>query len=145
MRILVAAFALGLMACTPPAEESTGATAPEAEAEAAAIDYGPYANNWDSDDFSRFSHTLHAHEPGVYNLVLSARTNSPGGETVAVYPLGPDGAPATARILFVVAATTQQTGVAAVDIPAGGLPVVVAVENASGRRLAGEYSMELIP
>jgi len=146
MRIMFAVLAFGLIACTPPEAGAPAAdAAPDAAAPEAAIDYGPYTNSWDSDAFSRFTHTLHAHEPGDYHLILTARTNSPGGETVAVYPIGPDGTPTTARILFVVAATTPQTRLEVVTIPAGGLPVAVTVENASGRRLSGEYSIEITP
>lgn len=141
MRMLLIASMLALAACSPPAETKTEAP-PTAEAPAApAADLGPYTNSWDSDQFSRFQHTLHAAAPGANSLTLTSRTDSPGGETVAVYPIGADGQRSTVRLIFVVADVDGTTGTEAVEIPAEGLPIEVVVENAGGRRHAGNYTL----
>jgi hypothetical protein len=141
MRILLFASLLALAGCTPPA-----ATTPEPERPAAAAapaDLGPYTNSWDSDQFSRFRHTLNAATPGAHALTLFAQTDSPGGETVAVYPVGPDGERRTVRLVFVVADSDGTTGTERIDVPAEGLPVEVVVENAGGRRHAGSYVLSI--
>lgn len=106
---------------------------------------GPYTNAWDSDQFSSFRHTLNAATPGTHALTLTALTNAGGGETVAVYPIGPDGQRQTVRIIFVIADVDGTTGTENVDIPAEGLPVEVVIENAGGRRLAGNYTISIAP
>lgn len=142
-RFLIALAFAGVAACTPPAAPPSEGPPPAVEAPA--VDTGPYTNSWDSAEFSRFRHTLHAPTPGVYELTLAATTNSPGGETVAVYPIDAAGAAETARIMFVIATTVGGAETEAVTIPAEGLPVEVAVENASGRALAGSYTLTLTP
>jgi hypothetical protein len=141
MRIMLTVLALTMAACTPPAAEE----APAAEAPAVEADYGPYENAWDSAEFSHFDHTLHAPSPGDHVLTLSATTNSPGGETVAVYPIGVSGDPETARIMFVIATTRGETETETVTIPEGWLPIRVTVENASAQPLAGSYTLSLAP
>jgi hypothetical protein len=141
MKIFVAVFVVLAAACSPPAAE---APAP-AETVAPAADLGPYTNTWDASEFSRFRHALSVETPGTHTLTLQASTNSPGGETVAVYPIALSGGPATERILFVIADTDGTSGEAQVEIPSGGLPVAVAVENASGRRFNGNYTITIAP
>lgn len=145
MRRLIIALAFAVAgACTPPAAETPAAPeAPPAET----VDLGPYSNSWESAEFSRFEHVLHAPGPGAHTLTLSAQTNSPGGETVAVYPVGPDGLPSTARIMFVVATTVGNSETAELVFPpdGAGAPVVVVVENASGRVLSGSYTLSVGP
>ena len=146
MRIFLIASLLALVsACSPPAETKTEAPAPVAEAPAPVADLGPYTNTWDSDQFSRFRHTLHSATPGANSLTLTAQTDAGGGETVAVYPIGPDGERRTVRLIFVVADIDGTTGTETIDIPAEGLPVEVAVENAGGRRHSGNYSLTIGP
>jgi hypothetical protein len=144
MKIFVAAFAALAAACSPPAVEAPAPAETVAPA-APAADLGPYTNTWDASEFSRFRHALSAATPGTHTLTLRASTNSPGGETVAVYPIAPSGEPATERILFVIADTDGTSGEAQVEIPSGGLPVAVAVENASGRRFNGNYTITIAP
>jgi hypothetical protein len=139
--ILIASLMAMAAACTPPAETETPAPIAEAPSAAPAVDLGPYANNWDSDQFSRFRHTLNSATPGANSLTLTAQTDAGGGETVAVYPIGPDGERRTVRLIFVVADIDGTTGTEMVDIPAEGLPVEVVVENAGGRRHAGNYTL----
>jgi hypothetical protein len=142
--VLVASLLVLTAACSPPSETKTEAPPPAAEAPAApAADLGPYANSWDSDQFSRFRHTLNAATPGGHSLTLAAQTNAGGGETVAVYPIGPDGERRTVRLIFVIADVDGTTGTETVDIPAEGLPVEVVVENAGGRRHAGRYTLTI--
>jgi hypothetical protein len=145
MRVMLFASVLMLAAaCSPPAQTTSETPAPAAEAPPApAADPGPYTNSWDSDQFSRFRHTLHAAAPGSHGLTLAAQTDSPAGETVAVYPVGPDGERRTTRLIFVVADRDGTTGTENVDIPAEGLPVEVVVENAGGRRHAGSYTLSV--
>jgi hypothetical protein len=146
MRILLVASLLAIAAaCSPPAETTTEAPAPVEAPAAPAADLGPYTNTWDSDQFSRFRHTLNAATPGSHALTLQASTDSSGGETVAVYPIGPDGERRTVRIIFVVADVDGTTGTESVDIPAEGLPVEVVIENAGGRRHAGNYAITIAP
>jgi hypothetical protein len=143
MRIVLLALMLTAAACSPAAAPPADAPAP-VEAPAA-LDLGPYTNSWAAAEFSHFRHTLQASAPGAQTLTLQAQTDSPGGETVAVYPIGPDGERRTVRILFVIAATVGTTESATVDVPAEGLPVEVIVENAGGRRHAGSYTITLSP
>lgn len=141
MRMLLVASMLAFAACSPSAETKTEVPAVAEAPPAPAVDLGPYTNSWDSDQFSRFQHTLHAATPGANSITLSSQTDSPGGETVAVYPIGADGQRSTVRLIFVVADVDGTTGTEAVDIPAEGLPVEVVVENAGGRRHAGNYTL----
>ena len=146
MRVLLLASLLAIAAaCSPPAETKTEAPVAEAPAEAPAADLGPYTNTWDSDQFSRFRHTLNSATPGSNSLTLTAQTDAGGGETVAVYPIGSDGERRTVRLIFVVADIDGTTGTETVDIPAGGLPVEVVIENAGGRRHAGSYTVTIAP
>jgi hypothetical protein len=145
MRKYLAVLALALAACSPqqpaPAEAPPPAEAPAAPA----VDMGPYTNTWDAAEFSRFRHTLHAATPGAHTLTLQATTDSSGGETVAVYPVGADGERETVRIVFVIADMDGTREEGNVDIPAAGLPVEVVVENAGGRRHAGTYTLTIAP
>jgi hypothetical protein len=83
--------------------------------------------------------------PGAHTLTLQAQTDAPGGETVAVYPVGDDGERRTVRIAFVIADTDGSSAQESVEIPAEGLPVEVVVENAGGRRHAGNYTLTIGP
>lgn len=131
-------------ACSPAPAPQAEAPAP-AEASAPAADLGPYTNSWDSAEFTRFRHSLNAATPGAHTVTLQGMTNSPGGETVALYPVGPDGMRQTERIMFVIADTDGQSVEQSVDIPAAGLAVEVVIENASGRRFAGSYTLAVAP
>jgi len=144
MRVIVAALALIVAACgqsTEAQRPETPPAPPAAAPEAPAADLGPYTNAWDSAEFSRFQHTLNAAEPGTRTLRLRAQTDAPGGETVAVYPLRPDGSRGSPRIVFVVADTDGEEAQATWEIPVDGLGVQVAVENAGGRRHSGTYTL----
>jgi hypothetical protein len=145
-RFWIALALVTAAACSPPAPTTAPAetSASETPTEPAA-DLGPYTNLWDSAEFSRFRHTLRAAGPGAHTLTLQAQTDSSGGETVAVYPVGPDGERRTVRIAFVVADRDGTSAEESVDIPAEGLPVEVVVENAGGRRHAGSYTITIAP
>jgi hypothetical protein len=146
MRMLLVAALFVAVSCSPPAAPPAEAPAPAEAPPAPAADLGPYTNSWDAAEFSRFRHTLYAATPGAHALTLQATTDSSGGETVAVYPIGADGEHVTVRIMFVIADTdgTSETS-DAVDIPAAGLPVEVVVENAGGRRHGGSYTLTVAP
>jgi len=145
MRSLIVLLALCAASCSPPAATSPAPTPPPTAPQAPAADLGPYTNAWDSSEFSRFRHTLHAAAPGQHTIQISATTNSPGGETVAVYPLREDGSRGGSRIVFVVADFDGENASGALTIPAEGLPVEVVVENASGRRDTGNYALTVTP
>ena len=109
------------------------------------------SNRWDSDKPSTFRHTLEG-SPGVKQLRIDAVSSASGGETVAVYPLGPDGERGKARILFVIATREGNSRAGTVTLPQpprgqafARLPIVVVVENAAGRRNSGEYTLTLAP
>jgi hypothetical protein len=109
------------------------------------------SNRWDSDQPTTFRHTLEG-APGRKTLRIDATTSAGGGETVAVYPAGPGGERGKVRILFVIATTQGNTRTGTVTLPeprrgeaVGRLPIVVVVENASGRRNSGEYTLTLAP
>ena len=108
-------------------------------------------NRWDSDQPSTFNHVLQG-TPGRKQLRIDATTDAGGGVTVAVYPRAADGGRGRVRILFVIATTQGNSRTAAVTLPGlepgaavARLPVVVVVENASGRRNTGEYTLTLSP
>jgi hypothetical protein len=143
MRLVLLALIFATAACSPPAAPPADTPAP-AEAPAA-LNLGPYTNSWDAAEFSHFRHTLQASAPGPQTLTLQAQTDSPGGETVAVYPIGPDGERRTVRIVFVIADADGTSEDATIEAPAEGLPVEVIVENAGGRRHAGAYTITLTP
>lgn len=112
---------------------------------------GPYANSWAASEPSTFTHVLEA-APGRRAVTLTARTDSPGGETVAVYPQTPSGERGKVRLMFVIATRQGNSVTRDVTFPApprgeavAKLPVVVVVENASGRRYAGEYTLTVSP
>ena len=133
MRLILAALLLAATAaCSPPA-------APEKETPR--VDLLTYSNSWDAAEYSSFRHLLSAAVPGQRTLRLQAQTDSPGGETVAVYPLGDDGARSGGRLVFVIADLDGETVQAQAAIPASGLAVEVVVENASGRRTTGTYTL----
>jgi hypothetical protein len=142
MRFL-AALTLVLAACSPAAEAP--AMAAEEAPPAPVADMGPYTNSWDAAEFSRYRHTLNAATPGEHAVTLQATTNASGGETVAVYPVGPDGERQTVRIMFVIADVDGESEEATVEIPAGGREVEVVIENAGGRRHAGAYTLTVAP
>lgn len=112
---------------------------------------GEHSRHWQSATRSRFYHVLEG-EPGPYRLTIRATTTSPGGETVAVYPQTASGERGSPRIGFVIATTVGNAEEMFVTIPRppegetrGRLPIIVDVENASGREYAGDYSLELDP
>jgi len=155
MRSTIAALSLAaLAACTQPqdakqettpaaAEETSAAPAPPASEPAAA---GPYANAWNSSEFSTFRHVLDGPSGGRHTIELRAQTNSPGGETVRVYRQTPAGERG-ASILFVIATVRGSSETAPLDFPETdpSVPVIVVVENASNRTFAGSYTISILP
>jgi hypothetical protein len=140
------ALALAATACSPPPASERAETAP-VETTAEAPDYGPYVNNWESNEVSRFTHTLHAPTPGDHVISLAAQTNSPGGQTVALYPLGPNGEALDPRIMFVIADYDGGSETGSLNFPASGagVPVMVVVEGAGDRTWAGSYTLSVGP
>ena len=142
MRTLAIALVFAAAACSPPATTE----APETPAaEESAVDYGPYANTWAAGEEASFRHTLHAETPGEHVVTIEARTESPGGETVAVYPIGPDGNPASPRVMFVIATVAGSSESTTVEFPASGEGVPVAVVVEHDRRFGGAYTLRVEP
>ncbi len=141
MRLLIAAVLALAVACSPPAETTSEMPG---ESSAPAAELGPYTNGWDSDEFVRFNHTLRGETPGRHVLALEARTDA-GTQTVAVYPADANGERAGGRIVFAIATTGGQRETREIDVPELGVPVVVVVENASGRQSVGSYTLTLQP
>jgi hypothetical protein len=111
---------------------------------------GDFCERWDSSTRTRFHHIITA-PPGRARLHINARTSSPGGETVAIYPSN-YGERGNVRIMFVIATTRGHAAVGHTNIPQpapgenlGQLPIVVDVENNSGRRQWGEYCITVHP
>lgn len=109
-----------------------------------------FSNSWDSDGFSEFRHTITG-PPGRVNLQLDARTTAGGGETVAVYPVV-GGQRGKVRVMFVIATTKGNSRTGSITLPkpprgqtASSTELMVIVENASGRRRQGEYTLTATP
>ena len=102
------------------------------------------SNQWDSAGPERFEHTLQG-AAGSRVVRLDAALRSGAPVTVSVYPRNPDGSPGAARLLTASATVQGDSRVAAVTLPGGRLPVVVVVENPSGKRSAGEYTLTVAP
>ena len=103
------------------------------------------SNRWDSDRASDFSHVLQA-APGARVVRLDAITTAGETVTVSVYARKPDGSRGETRLLTAAATSEGDSRAAAVQLPPPGrLPVVVVVENATGRRSVGEYTLTVAP
>lgn len=105
------------------------------------------ANRWNANDYTTFRHVIEG-PPGKVNLSLKACTDASGGETVAVYLMDRNGARKTGWRMFVIATRkgNARSGSLTLPMPARGqtlskLPIMVVVENASGRPHVGEYQL----
>ena len=108
---------------------------------------GPFSNSWNSDRPTQFSHVIEA-EAGKVTLTLKAKTTASGGETVAVYFADAQGNRKTGWRLFVIATRNGNSASKSVVIPkpkanhkTSKVPLVVVVENASGKMHSGEYTL----
>ncbi len=108
---------------------------------------GPFSNSWNSDRPTQFSHVLDA-EPGKVTLTLKAKTTASGGETVAVYFADAQGNRKTGWRLFVIATRNSNGASKSVVIPkpkanhkTSKVPLIVVVENASGKMHSGDYTL----
>lgn len=148
MRLTLAALlAAALAACSPaPAPSATDDYETGSAPAPANADWGPYENSWDSAAFTTFQHSLNVAEPGPHEVTIWAQTDSPGGETVAMYQLDADGRRMGGRV-FVIATTRGESRSEILEFPADGrsMPVEVVVENASGNRYAGRYTITIAP
>jgi hypothetical protein len=107
----------------------------------------PFSNSWNSDRPTQFSHVIEA-EAGKVTLTLKAKTTASGGETVAVYFADAQGNRKTGWRLFVIATRNGNSASKSVVIPkpkanhkTSKVPLVVVVENASGKMHSGEYAL----
>lgn len=135
----------GVVVTPPPPRPGVVVTPPPGLAR------GEYCNSWNSATRSRFRHVITA-PPGRARLTISASSDASGGETVAVYP-EVNGERGRVRVMFVIAhARGDREASGVVNIPApprrerlGQFPIVVDVENAGGRRHAGQYCITVTP
>ncbi len=107
-------------------------------------------NRWSASGFTSYHHVL-VGKPGRHTLSLYGCSSAGGGETVAVYLTGPDGLRKTGWKHFVIATRNgnSRAGTVTLPPPAQGqtmskLPVIVVVENASGRPHVGEYRLSMV-
>ena len=107
-------------------------------------------NRWSASGFTSYHHVL-VGRPGRHTLSLYGCSSAGGGETVAVYLTGPDGQRKTGWKHFVIATRNGNSRAGTVTLPAPAqgqtmsrLPVIVVVENASGRPHVGEYRLSMI-
>lgn len=108
---------------------------------------GPFSNTWNSDRPTRFSHVLDG-EPGKVTLTLTTKTTASGGETVAVYFADAQGNLKTGWRLFAIATRNGNSASKSVVIPkskpnhkTSKVPLIVVVENASGKMHSGDYTL----
>lgn len=106
-----------------------------------------FADHWSSDRFTTFRHVIEG-PPGRVNLKLDACTSASGGETVAVYLTDAQGARRTGWRLFVIGTRNGNSRSGTLTLPPiargrkiGRLPIMVVVENASGRPHTGQYRL----
>ena len=103
------------------------------------------SNRWDSAQPSSFSHVLQG-AAGSRVVRLDAHTTLGEPVAVSVYPRNPDGRRGEPRLLTAAATAEGDSRAFQVELPPPGrLPVVVVVENTSGRRSAGEYTLTVAP
>ena len=103
------------------------------------------SNPWDSDRPSEFTHVLQG-RPGARVVRIDAIVTAGEPATVSVYPRRADGGRAEPRLLTASATRAGDSRAFPVELPpTGRLPVVVLVENASGRRSVGEYTLTVAP
>ena len=103
------------------------------------------SNSWDSAQPSEFTHVLQG-RPGARMVRIDAIVTAGEPATVSVYPRRADGSRGEPRLLTAAAAASGDSRVFPVELPpAGRLPVVVVVENASGKRSVGEYTLTVAP
>lgn len=109
-----------------------------------------YSNRWNASGFTSYKHVL-VGPPGRRTLSLYGCSSAGGGETVAVYLTGPDGERKTGWKHFVIATRNGNSRAGTITLPAPAqgqtlsrLPIVVVVENASGRPHVGEYRLTLV-
>jgi hypothetical protein len=133
---------VGLAATAP-----VGGTSPSASGAAEAPDSvsSGLANSWSSDRNVQFSHALQG-APGPITLVLEARTDMPGGQTVSVYRADAAGRRLPGAGMFVMATGDGNVRTAPWTIPAppsgqslGTANLAVVVTNHSGRHFSGDY------
>jgi len=113
----------------------------------ASAQLGPWSNAWNSDRQSRFTHVIDA-APGKLTLTLKATTTAAGGETVAVYFADAKGNRKTGWRLYVIATRAGNGDSKSFVVPkprenqkTTRVPLVVVVENASGKSHSGDYTL----
>lgn len=108
-----------------------------------------FSNRWSASGFTSYKHVL-VGPPGRRTLSLYGCSSAGGGETVAVYLASADGERKTGWKHFVIATRNgnYREGTITLPKPAQGetlsrVPIVVVVENASGKPHVGEYRLKI--
>lgn len=111
---------------------------------------GPFTNKWSSDRESRFEHVIEG-VPGKMTLTLNAKLLSGSNDTVAVYFADAKGNKKTGWRLFVVTSRAGESASKSFVLPkpkpavpekkTSAVKIIVAIENASKRLNAGEYTL----
>ena len=111
---------------------------------------GVIGERWNGTGFTTFKRVL-VGRPGKHNLALYGCSSAGGGETVAVYLAGPDGERKTGWRHFVIATRNGNNRVGTITLPKAApgqtlsrLPIVIVVENASGKPHVGELRLKLL-
>ena len=103
------------------------------------------SDRWESNQSAEFTHVLQG-RPGVRLVRIDAVTIAGEPVTVSVYPGKPDGSRGEPRLLTASATLQGDSRAFPVELPPPGrLPIVVVVENASGKRSVGEYTLTVAP
>lgn len=111
---------------------------------------GVIGARWSATGFTTFKRVL-VGRPGKHALGLYGCSSAGGGETVAVYLAGADGERKTGWRHFVIATRNGNNKVGTITLPKAApgqtlsrLPIVIVVENASGKPHAGELRLKLL-
>lgn len=111
---------------------------------------GALVRSWDSLRPVRFDHVIEGHS-GPVTLILDGRTLD-GNQTVAVYRADANGVRITGWRLFVITTRDGNSATGTLTLPrpkegesVGRQPLIVMVENHSGRRSRGEFALRMVP
>jgi hypothetical protein len=110
-----------------------------------------FGDRWNASAYTTFKHML-VGPPGKVTLNLYGCSSSPGGETVAVYLADSSGNRKTGWRHFVIATRNGNNREGTFKLPPAPkgeslsrVPIVIVVENASGKPQVGEYRLTVKP
>lgn len=127
-------------------EESPGSTG----GSYAGVYSDAFTQSWDSMRPVRFEHVIEG-RPGPVTLLLDGRTLD-GNQTVAVYRVDRHGVRVPGWRMFVITTREGNRAAGTLTLPrppegetVARQPVVIVVENHSGRRSQGEFALRAVP